>query len=450
MLKLHHGGATGDAPPGSSFVTANEEQIRGLLERAERAGTSGQREQAAQWLAQARAIAPDHPLVLNSVGLTALHDGDAASARRSFEQAIAREGRNAAIWLNLATACRRLGQRDDEMNALNRALTLEPRYTLALLQKASLLELLDKPREAAKVCRAALATIPRGSTLPESVRPAVRHAAEVARNDDAALTGFIESQLAELRAQHDGDPQDRFDHCLDLLTGRRKLYRCQPTFMYFPHLPAYEFYPREQFPWLEELEQSTDEIRGEFQRVFAEDAGGLVPYISYPAHAPLDQWRELNQSRRWSAFFLWREGAVVSEHVERCPRTAALLERMPMAKVADHAPTAFFSILDAKTRIPPHTGVTNTRLIVHLPLIVPAGCRFRVGSETRDWRTGEAWVFDDTIEHEAWNDSDASRAVLIFDVWNPYLSAAERALVAAATKAYGAWYRDEPGRPGSL
>jgi aspartyl/asparaginyl beta-hydroxylase (cupin superfamily) len=117
---------------------------------------------------------------------------------------------------------------------------------------------------------------------------------------------------------------------------------------------------------------------------------------------------------------------------------------MPMAKVADHAPTAFFSILDAKTHIPPHTGVTNTRLIVHLPLIVPSGCRFRVGAETREWRTGEAWVFDDSIEHEAWNDSDAPRAILIFDVWNPYLSAAERALVASATQAYGAWYRDEP------
>jgi aspartyl/asparaginyl beta-hydroxylase (cupin superfamily) len=117
---------------------------------------------------------------------------------------------------------------------------------------------------------------------------------------------------------------------------------------------------------------------------------------------------------------------------------------MPMATVAHHAPTAFFSILDAKTHIPPHTGVTNTRLIVHLPLIVPPGCRFRVGSETREWRTGEAWVFDDSIEHEAWNDSDAPRAILIFDIWNPYLSAAERDLVATATKAYGAYYRDEP------
>ena len=94
-----------------------------------------------------------------------------------------------------------------------------------------------------------------------------------------------------------------------------------------------------------------------------------------------------------------------------------------------YGPTAFFSILDAKTRIPPHCGVTNTRLIVHVPLVIPEGCRFRVGSTTRPWRPGEAFVFDDTIEHEAWNDSDIPRAVLIFDIWNPYLSEAERELV---------------------
>ena len=89
----------------------------------------------------------------------------------------------------------------------------------------------------------------------------------------------------------------------------------------------------------------------------------------------------------------------------------------------------FFSILRAGRHIPPHTGVTNVRSIVHLPLIVPAGCTFRVGGEVRPWVEGEAFVFDDTIEHEARNPTDRDRAVLILDVWNPYLSDAERAMV---------------------
>jgi aspartyl/asparaginyl beta-hydroxylase (cupin superfamily) len=99
-----------------------------------------------------------------------------------------------------------------------------------------------------------------------------------------------------------------------------------------------------------------------------------------------------------------------------------------------------FSILDAKTRIPPHTGVSNTRLIVHLPLIVPPGCGFRVGAERREWHPGKAFVFDDTFEHEAWNDSDAPRAVLILDIWSPYITVAERELVSKVTADVGEFY----------
>ena len=99
-----------------------------------------------------------------------------------------------------------------------------------------------------------------------------------------------------------------------------------------------------------------------------------------------------------------------------------------------------FSILDARTRIPPHTGVSNTRLIVHLPLIVPPGCGIRVGAERREWIPGKAFVFDDTIEHEAWNDSDVPRAVLIFDIWSPFVRTAERDMVRAATVAVGEYY----------
>jgi hypothetical protein len=107
-----------------------------------------------------------------------------------------------------------------------------------------------------------------------------------------------------------------------------------------------------------------------------------------------------------------------------------------------YAPTAFFSILDSKSHIPAHTGTTNTRVIVHVPLVIPPACRFRVGSTTREWRPGAAWVFDDTIEHEAWNDSDLPRAILIFDVWNPYLTAAERDFVRTMVTGIARYYGD--------
>ncbi|MBV8593095.1 MAG: aspartyl/asparaginyl beta-hydroxylase domain-containing protein, partial [Caulobacteraceae bacterium] len=84
---------------------------------------------------------------------------------------------------------------------------------------------------------------------------------------------------------------------------------------------------------------------------------------------------------------------------------------------------------------------TNTRLVVHLPLVLPGPAWFRVGNVKRDWRMGEAWVFDDTIEHEAVNDADEARTILIMDVWNPLLTAAERELISVmmtARRAFGA------------
>ena len=108
-----------------------------------------------------------------------------------------------------------------------------------------------------------------------------------------------------------------------------------------------------------------------------------------------------------------------------------MLESAPLCEIPGHAPTVFFSVLAPHTRIPPHTGVTNARYIVHLPLVIPSGCSYRVGAERREWREGRAWIFDDTFEHEALNDSDEPRSLLIFDVWNCFLSAAERDLLAA-------------------
>jgi aspartyl/asparaginyl beta-hydroxylase (cupin superfamily) len=108
-------------------------------------------------------------------------------------------------------------------------------------------------------------------------------------------------------------------------------------------------------------------------------------------------------------------------------------------------PSAMFSVLKPRTRIPPHTGVTNARLVAHLPLVVPEGCGFRVGNETRQWVPGTAWVFDDTIEHEAWNDSDRPRAILIFDVWHPALTPAERAMVTAMAEAMEAFVGSDEG-----
>ncbi|HEX3398220.1 MAG TPA: aspartyl/asparaginyl beta-hydroxylase domain-containing protein, partial [Steroidobacteraceae bacterium] len=244
--------------------------------------------------------------------------------------------------------------------------------------------------------------------------------------------------------------EKRFERCLDRILGRRRIYVPEPTFMLFPYLRNYEFFERESFPWLAGVEAATDAIREELVAALSADQSGIEPYIAFDQGLPLRQWQELNHSRRWSAYFLWNQGRAEEAHIKRCPRTAEVLATVPQVDIPGRGPTAFFSILEAHTKIPAHTGVTNTRVTVHLPLIVPPGCGFRVGGETREWRVGTGWVFDDTIEHEAWNESDAPRAILIFDVWNPELTALERDLVRETTLALSQYHETEGPVPGVL
>ena len=136
------------------------------------------------------------------------------------------------------------------------------------------------------------------------------------------------------------------------------------------------------------------------------------------------------QSRKWSAIHLISDGKVVEDNARFAPLTIELYERLGPPKIAGRSPNLMFSLLDPKTSIPPHHGIINTRLVLHIPLIVPNDCALRVGDETRTWEPGTAMIFDDTIEHEAWNDSDALRVVLLGDVWRPELDAGEQAAIA--------------------
>ncbi len=145
-----------------------------------------------------------------------------------------------------------------------------------------------------------------------------------------------------------------------------------------------------RFPWLAEFEAATAQIRAECEQVLREDTAALVPYISSPTACLSINGRSSTSREGGAHFFCGATASAWMRHADRCPQTAALLAAAPCADVPGYAPTAFFSILDRKSHIPPHTGVTNSRLIVHLPLVVPPGCRFRVGSETREWREGQS------------------------------------------------------------
>ncbi len=414
----------------------DNQMIDRVLKTIKAEAAAGRMTESDQLLAQLARQAPHHAAVLNELGVRMLARGSAEQAHALFSRATASDPKHPTLWANLASSLKALGRREEENDALEKALEIEPRHLSALLQRAAFLESSGDIRNAARTYSNALLCIPPNTEPPDTVREALKHARTIVSADRAELFKALEEPLAAVRARHELARQPRVDQCIDILMSGRKVFHSQPTWMHFPELPAIEFFERYHFPWLTALESQWEAIRAELLEVLVTDQDGLQPYIDFQASAPLDQWRSLNKSRRWSAYFLWNQGTPLAEHMARCPVTTQAVDLPGRPSILARAPTAFFSLLEPKTKIPPHTGVTNTRLTVHLPLIVPEGCGFRVGATTREWVPGQAWVFDDTIEHEAWNDSDSPRAVLIFDIWNPLLTLPEREAIKTVTEVY--------------
>jgi aspartyl/asparaginyl beta-hydroxylase (cupin superfamily) len=278
--------------------------------------------------------------------------------------------------------------------------------------------------------------------LPPELRPAVQEALAYREQYDIDFGRFLDDHMAPHLRDLQGERVQRFTESLAIMLGRKRRYEPQPALFHFQGLAPITFFDRKDFPWLDAFERETDAIRAEFLAAQA-GAEGFTPYMQYGEDQPLRQWAELNNSLRWSAFHLVEAGKVNDANAQRCPRTMALLAGAPQPDQPGRTPVAMFSVLKPKTRIPPHCGVSNVRLVTHVPLVVPPGCGFRVGNDVRAWEEGKAWVFDDTIEHEAWNDSDAPRAILMFDIWHPHLTGPERALVTAMSAGMNAFSQDE-------
>ncbi|HEY0595662.1 aspartyl/asparaginyl beta-hydroxylase domain-containing protein [Sphingopyxis sp.] len=401
--------------------------VANLLGAAAQARRGGDSARAADNLRAALSQAPNDPVVLNSFGMMRLDEGKFSEACGFFEQAIAADASAPDLWMNLATAQRLAGDDIREAVSLDQALAIDQRHFMANVRRA---ELHEKRGETAGamhrwsgVIALAEASGQANASLDQLLTHARRYIADVA-------TGFEKSlspRLAKFRdSEADSLARRRFEACVGGVLGRRRVYANECHGLHYPFLPADEFFDRDHFPWLERLEAQTDIIREELLALLASGGEGLVPYVRQEAGTSPNKWSALDNSPAWSACFLWKHGVRQDDACAQCPQTAALLQTLPMSDIPGRSPSVFFSLLRPGAHIPPHTGVTNVRSIVHLPLIVPPGCGFRVGGETRAWEEGRAFVFDDTIEHEAWNTSDALRAVLIFDVWNPHLQESER------------------------
>ena len=378
---------------------------------------------------------------LVTAGMEALRRGEAARARMSFERLVAAGAADVAVFVALAYASRALGDPAAMGEAARRALALEPRNLRALILRADSLAAAGDDRAASSFYLAALRAAPEPDRLPADLRADIARAKAACDRYAASFEEFMRERIGpEALATA---PAKRFAESLDILVGRKSRNVQQPRYYYFPGLAALPFHDRAQFPFLDAIEAATGDIRAELLRVL-EAPDAFRPYIQSDPGRPRREQAGLLDNPAWGAFYLWKDGELVAENAARCPLTMRALEAVPLCTVPNRSPSVLFSLLQPGAHIPAHTGMVNTRLICHLPLIVPGRCVFRVGNETRDWTEGKAWVFDDTIEHEAWNHTDRTRVILLFEIWRPELSAGERDLVNAMFSAIDAHSGEKP------
>ena len=386
------------------------------------------------------ASSPTDYQALAQAGVAAWQRGDTQTARTIFEQ-IAQAGRaSPQLWLLLAQSCEALGDLDASGAALDPVLADDPRNPYALLMKGDHQAARGDDRAAVAWYNRALKNAALFETLPADLIPRLDRASTAVAASAARFEAHLGGALARQQINTQTIPA-RFNHAIDIATGRRELFFQQPTSFFYPGLPHTQFFAPENFPWVSALEAAAPAMRAEVEAIIA-GGTGLSPYVVARENRPPGEHSLLNDPR-WSAYYLWQDGALVAENAARCPNTMAALIDLPMPLIVARSPMVLFSVLRSHTHISPHNGMLNTRLICHIPLIVPEGCRLRVGNETRPVEFGKAMIFDDSIEHEAWNDSDETRVVLLFEIWRPDLSDEERRALTVIYDAINA-YPAEP------
>jgi len=419
--------------PGTTQMPTGAWQVATLGESARLLAERGESQQAEAVYREILATAPHHLSALNFLATQAIRRGDHAEAITYLEQALRAAPQRAVAHQNLAMAHKAAGDRERALAGLERAAELDPALRTVHLHRGALLEEMGRRDEAIAAYWSAWLQFPVPELLTNpSIAPAHLRAlcVHAAGQIQAAQRELMEQALLTVYARHGRGALSRVDAAARIYLGLQApayLHHLQqPSFLYLPGVAPRPFFERSELPWLDALEQATGGISDELLALLEDPDAALAPYVQLTEEAVTPVWQELNRSKQWSSFHLLKGGVANADHCARCPATARILSGLPLPEIPEHAPEAFFSVLQPGTHIPPHHGVGNYKLVVHLPLVIPDSCALRVGDETRVWRKGECLVFDDSFEHEAWNRSGSTRAVLIFDAWNPLITQAEQ------------------------
>lgn len=385
---------------------------------------------------------PDDVEALKVVAVAALRRGDAVRAIAKLTHASQVDPADTIARYHLARAHEMAGNVIAALAWYDTALALAPAFHLARLNYGAALERSGQPERALwQWARALRDAQSQGrwldaATTPSGLQPLVERAARAVRG---GRRDMLAQALAPLEVRYGRAALERVHRALRIYLQDERMQaadaRQQPTFLAFPGLPAAPILDRDLFEWIGPLEAQYPAIRAELEALLPQASGRERVFDS--AALERDNLRGSHGPPGWDGYYFYRHGQRRDDNCERCPATALALDALPLSRVPGHGPEVLFSVFTPGTHLLPHRGVTNTRLVAHLPLIVPPDCALRVGGELHAWREGQVVVFDDTYEHEAWNRSDSTRVVLIFDVWNPHLTGAECAALATLVGAIG-------------
>ena len=211
----------------------------------------------------------------------------------------------------------------------------------------------------------------------------------------------------------------------------------KPKYFYFPDLTDTPFLPRALTPWIAALESHASKIEDEARLVYHQKAA-FQPFLELSEHSSTGLYlANANEQPRWDAYFFFRNGQKNLKNLSECPNTAEAVSHCPTPSISGHSPEVCFSVLSPGTQILPHYGDSNIRSVLHLALVIPEGCCLVAGGESRVWKKHQAFLFDDTFLHEAWNNGSSERIVLLMDVWHPQLSEVERHVISQLLPALG-------------
>ncbi|WP_144393883.1 aspartyl/asparaginyl beta-hydroxylase domain-containing protein [Pleionea sediminis] len=357
-------------------------------------------------------------------GLNLLQVGNVSEAHQYLSSARKNGEKNLRIALATAISSRALGLFDECLSAIDDFLLEMPRDINANIIKADALSGLGQLKNATTFYMGALKLAHNQPGLSPQLQNDLARAQKACQQAQSVFEQEMRQTIEQLGIETNQDNR-RVKEAVDILMGKKQVYHQQPTTFYFPGLPQIQFYDPEEFSWAEDILSRKDDIKNELEQLLSKGQG-FKPYVDHNPNAPQTGDTGFYNNEDWSAFHLYKSGKAIEENIAQCPITHDILQSAPIPKIPGRSPNILFSKLKPGTHIAPHHGELNTRLLCHLPLIVPDGCYLRVGNDKRDVKEGEFMIFDDSVEHEAKNNSNSDRIVLIFDIWRPEIKEHEK------------------------